>query len=156
MKYVLSLVALIVLVGCGASSSQQQTAQPSRLNGEESIESWQQSHPEAAKELGDWVQRHPDAAAIFFDWDGHHPVHAHEFVTWTIQHPGQGIDHFVVAHPKWEYFDTISEQHRPAAEDFMSWIHRHNQAAERLMSHEHGLEWAGHHLFQAYWHVEGH
>ncbi|HTN52548.1 MAG TPA: hypothetical protein VML50_09120 [Anaeromyxobacter sp.] len=118
------------------------------------MEAWQHNHPEAARELGEWVRVHPAAAQLFFTWDGHHPERCREFVTWTIEHPRQNIDVFVMERRGWPVFDQIMEQHRPAAEAFMAWCRRHPRAAEALVSHPRGLEWAGHHLYAADWHME--
>jgi hypothetical protein len=41
--------------------------------------------------------------------------------------------------------------HQPAANAFMGWCRHHPEAAEKLMSHPGGLNWAGHHLYAAYW-----
>jgi hypothetical protein len=118
------------------------------------IERWEHHHAEASRELGEWVKNHPDAARKFFEWDAHHTARAHEFVTWTITHPEQPIETFVNGHPGWEYFDKIMENHRPAAETFMAWCRRHPKAAERLMNHPQGLDWAGHHLYASFWTME--
>jgi hypothetical protein len=118
------------------------------------IEEWSQHHPAASQELGAWVQQYPDAASLFFEWDGHHPERAREFVTWTIYHPGQPIEGFVVTHPGWQYFDRISSTHRAAADVFMAWCRRRPQAAEALMNHPGGLNWAGTHLYAGMWHME--
>jgi hypothetical protein len=115
---------------------------------------WQRNHPEASRELGGWVRNHPEAAERFFTWDGNHPERSKEFVTWTITHPGENIDVFVLAHRGWPVFDQIMERHRPAAEAFMAWCRRHPRAAEALMNHPRGLEWAGHNLYKDYWHLE--
>ena len=117
----------------------------------EGLELWSQRHPEASRELGEWVKAHPQAAHLFFDWDGHHPERSKEFVTWTLAHPELNIDGFAFSHLDWEYFDKIVEKHRPAAMAFMSWARRHRAAAESLMNHPRGLEWAGHHLYQDAW-----
>jgi hypothetical protein len=140
------LFACIVLVSACASSPQQRR--------EAGIEVWSQNHPEASQELGQWVRVHPQAAALFFEWDGHHTERAHEFVTWTIMHPAETLEVFVAAHPGWPVFDRIMETHRPAAMEFMMWSRRHPQAAESLMNHPGGLQWAGHHLYAADWHME--
>jgi hypothetical protein len=108
----------------------------------------------ASRELGNWVRNHPGAAERFFTWDGHHPERSRGFVTWRIAHPGDNIDVFVLSHRGWPVFDEIMEKHRPAAEAFMAWARRHPRAAEALMSHPRGLEWAGHHLYKDYWHLE--
>jgi hypothetical protein len=118
------------------------------------IERWNVNHPEAATELGQWVKNHPEAAERFFEWDGRHPERSREFVTWTIGHPGENIDIFVKTHPGWPLFDVIMERHRPAADAFMAWSRRHPRAAETLMMHPRGLEWAGHHLWAQYWGLE--
>jgi hypothetical protein len=118
------------------------------------MERWGETHPAASQELGVWVQTHPDAAARFFEWDGHHPERAHEFVTWSIYHPAQPIEGFVATHPGWQYFDQIVLHHRPAADAFMAWCRRHPQAAEALMNHPGGLDWAGHHLYASSWHMD--
>jgi hypothetical protein len=123
-------------------------------NREVSLESWAEHHPEASKELGLWVREHAQAAALFFDWDGHHAAQSQEFVTWAISHPGEPIEAFTGTHPRWDRFDRIMESHRPAAEAFLGWCRRHPDAAEALMHHPGGLEWAGHHLYAADWHME--
>ena len=107
-----------------------------------------------SRELGLWVKNHPEAAERFFAWDGRHPEHSKEFVTWAIMHPGQSIDVFVMERRGWPIFDEIMERHRPAAEAFTGWCRRHPRAAEALMNHPRGLEWAGHHLYQDSWHME--
>jgi hypothetical protein len=111
-----------------------------------SIEQWNVNHPEAARDLCAWVRTHPDAAHQFFEWDAHHPDRSHEFVTWAITHPGENIDWFVQQHPGWQTFDVMTETHRPAANSFIVWCRRHPRAAEALMDHPRGLEWAGNHL----------
>jgi hypothetical protein len=118
------------------------------------LEHWNEKHKEAAVELGDWVKNHPEAAARFFEWDGNHPEKSKAFVTWAIERPRQDIDVFVRGHPGWPVFDVIMEKYRPAAETFLSWVRRHPRAAESLMAHPRGLEWAGHHLYKDYWHLE--
>jgi len=111
------------------------------------IEMWERNHPEASRELGLWVKNHAVAARQFFAWDAHHPVRSHEFVTWSISHPGEGIKVFAMTHPHWEYFEDIALNHVPAANTFMAWCRRHPEAAEALMNHQSGLDWAGHHLY---------
>ncbi len=118
------------------------------------IERWSRNHPEAAQELGQWVKNHPEAAEKFFEWDGHHPERSREFVTWAITHPGDTVDVFVMTHRGWPVFDVIMEKHRPGAEAFIAWCRRHSKAAEALMMHPRGLEWAGHHLLREYWRLE--
>jgi hypothetical protein len=112
------------------------------------LERWAQVHPEAARELGDWARNHPEAAQRFFEWDGRHPEKAHEFVTWTVTQPSGGLDAFVATHPGWPFFKDVVERHRPAGEAFIVWCRRHPAAAEALMNHPRGLEWAGHHLYK--------
>jgi hypothetical protein len=152
---------LTLLFACGGSSSNSPPPSapgPTHTSGadarrepagERSIEEWDRSHPDAARELGAWVRAHPEAAELFFEWDAHHPEATRAFVTWAIRHPGDSIDVFVLEHPRWDYFDRISEQHRPAAEAFIVWARRHAQAAEALANHPRGLEWAGDHLYAA-------
>jgi hypothetical protein len=118
------------------------------------IERWADNHPEASHELGEWVQHHPAAARLFFEWDAEHPARSKEFVTWAINHPAKPLEAFTATHPGWAVFDTITETHRPAAEAFMGWCRRHPRAAEALMHHSRGLEWAGHHLYAASWEME--
>jgi hypothetical protein len=118
------------------------------------LERWNENHKEAAVELGAWVKNHPEAAARFFEWDGNHPEKSRMLVTWAIERPRQDVDVFVRAHPGWPVFDVIMEKHRPAAEAFLAWVRRHPRAAEALMNHPRGLEWAGHHLYKEYWHLE--
>ena len=119
------------------------------------IEAWSQRFPPASQALGEWVRIHPQAAELFFRWDGGHPDRAKEFVTWAILNPGQPIEVFVSTHPNWAVFDQITMNHRPAANAVMVWCRRHPRAAEALMHHPRGLEWAGHHLYAAYWRMEG-
>lgn len=119
------------------------------------LEAWEHNHPEAARDLGVWVRTHPDAAKKFFAWDSHHPERSHAFVTWAIAHPGEGIPAFSATHPRWEHFDDIMLNHAPAANAFIGWCRRHPQAAEALMSHPGGLDWAGRHLYGASWVMEG-
>lgn len=116
------------------------------------MEAWEHNHPEASRALGAWVREHPDAAKRFFEWDGHHTERAHEFVTWSIAHPHEGIRMFADMHRGWEGFDVIAREHVPAANAFMEWCRHFPEAAEALMNHPGGLEWAGHHLYGAYWH----
>lgn len=111
------------------------------------IEAWERNHPEAARELGGWARTHAEAARKFFTWDGRHHERAHEFVTWAINHPNEGIRAFADSHRGWEGFDDIALNHVPAANAFIAWCRRHPQAAEALMNHPAGLEWAGHHLY---------
>lgn len=117
------------------------------------LEAWQKNHPQASVELGSWVKGHPEAAERFFTWDGNHPERSKEFVTWTLRHPGDDVDVFVLSHRGWPIFDEIMEHHRPAAIAFMGWCRRHPRAAEALMNHPRGLEWAGHHLYADAWHL---
>lgn len=116
------------------------------------MELWEHNHPEASQALGAWVRSHPDAAHRFFDWDAHHTERAHEFVTWSIQHPREGVRVFAGTHPNWEFFDVIAREHVPAANAFMDWCRHFPEAAETLMNHPGGLDWAGHHLYAASWH----
>ncbi len=116
------------------------------------IETWEHNHPDAARALGGWVHAHPDAARLFFEWDGHHTERAHAFATWSIGHPGEGVRAFAATHPGWEYFDTIARDHQPAANAFMGWCRRFPEAAEALMNHPGGLDWAGRHLYAGEWH----
>jgi hypothetical protein len=118
------------------------------------LEQWSANHPEASRELGEWVRTHPDAAARLFEWDGHHPEKSKLFVTWALTHPAMTIDAFAAEHPGWPVFDQIIERHRPAAETFLLWCRRHPPAAEALMNHSGGLDWAGRHLYADYWHME--
>ena len=36
----------------------------------------------------------------------------------------------------------------------MAWCRRHPRAAEELMNHPRGLEWAGHHLYAEHWELK--
>jgi hypothetical protein len=112
------------------------------------LERWAEVHPQAARELGDWARAHPQAARRFFEWDGHHPERAQEFVGWTTAHPSDGLNAFVATHPGWPFFNEVMKQHRPAADAFMAWCRRHPPAAEALMHHPRGLQWAGHNLYR--------
>jgi hypothetical protein len=140
MKLALLAIGILACAGCVVRAA---GPPPSAAAG---IEQWNMNHPEAARDLCAWVQSHPDAAHQFFDWDGHHPERSHEFVSWAITHPGENIDWFVNQHPGWQGFDVMTESHRPAANAFIAWCRRHPRAAEALMSHPRGLEWAGNHL----------
>jgi hypothetical protein len=121
---------------------------------DEPVERWSEHHPEASKALGLWVKAHPEAAAKFFDWDGHHPERSQEFVTWTIDHPSERVGKFVHMHADEPYLDELMRVHHDAAEEFMVWCRNHPEAARALMAHPKGLEWAGHHLYKEYWHLE--
>ena len=121
---------------------------------DEPVERWSENHPEASKTLGLWVKAHPEAAAKFFDWDGHHPERSQEFVTWTIEHPSERVGKFVHMHADEPYLDELMRVHHDAAEEFMVWCRNHPEAARALMAHPKGLEWAGHHLYKEYWHLE--
>jgi hypothetical protein len=152
MRISISLPILTLVAACGGSSTTAplpHTSSAIEPVGERNMEGWDRAHPEAARELGAWVRNHPEAAELFFEWDAHHPEATREFIGWTLRHPADNIDVFVLEHRKWEYFDRISEQHRPAAEAFMAWARRNAQAAETLANHPRGLAWAGDHLYQA-------
>jgi hypothetical protein len=123
----------------------------SAAQSEPAMEGWERNHPEASRDLGAWVREHPDAARKFFDWDAAHTERAHEFVTWSIAHKGEGIRAFAETHRGWEHFDVIMRDHTPAANAFMGWCRHHPDAAEALMNHPGGLNWAGHHLYASFW-----
>jgi len=127
---------------------------PAPAPGPGGMEGWERTHPEASQALGAWVREHPEAAHRFFDWDGHHTERAHAFVTWSITHPNEGIRAFAVTHRGrgWEEFDFIMRDHQPAANAFIGWCRHYPEAAESLMRHPGGLEWAGHHIYAGYWH----
>jgi len=118
---------------------------------EASLEGWERNHPEASRDLGAWVHKHPEAARRFFEWDAAHPDRAHAFVTWSIKHRDEGIRAFAETHRGWEHFDLIMRDHQPAANAFMGWCRRHPEAAEALMHHPGGLNWAGHHIYASDW-----
>ena len=107
---------------------------------------WNSNHPDAARGLCAWVSQHREASRLFFQWDASHTENAHEFVSWSIAHPVADIEDFVRQHHGWQQFDTIMERHRPAAESFMRWSRQHPAAAEQLLNHPGGLQWAGQHL----------
>jgi hypothetical protein len=115
------------------------------------LEGWERGYPMASQALGGWVRTHPEAARRFFEWDGHHTERAHAFVTWSIAHPNEGIRAFAAAHPGWPEFDLIAREHVPAANAFMGWCRRFPEAAEALMNHPGGLDWAGRHLYADAW-----
>lgn len=112
---------------------------------EASIGRWNEHHPEAARDLCQWVGAYPDASRRLFEWESNHPERAHDFVTWAIHHPNQGVGAFVDAHPGWSNLDFLAETHRPGANAFLDWCRRHPRAAEALMNHPDGLQWASHH-----------
>jgi hypothetical protein len=146
------LISMLVICGCAASVPPPSAiSMPAR---EAAIERWADNHPEAASDLGNWVKTHAQAARKFFEWDSTHPDRSKMFVTWAITHPGEGIDVFAAQHPGWQYFDEIMERHRPAAQSFIAWCRHHPRAAEALMSHPGGLQWAGNHLYKAYWEMK--
>jgi hypothetical protein len=146
------LVALLVIQGCAATvTPPPAVAIPPR---EAAIERWADNHPEAASDLGNWVKNHPQAARKFFEWDSTHPDRSKLFVIWAITHPVEEIDVFVEQHHGWQYFDEIMERHRPAAQTFIAWCRKHPRAAEALMNHPGGLQWAGNHLYRAYWEMK--
>ena len=147
MRLSLTLLSLCLVASLAACAH----SEPSGAVG---IERWAENHPEASAELGQWVQNHKEAARLFFEWDAGHWEKSHEFVTWAIRHHGEPIEAFIAHHPGWPVFATIMESHRPAAEAFIHWCRRHPRAAETLMNHPHGLEWAGHHLYASYWEME--
>jgi hypothetical protein len=140
-------VAGTLLLMTGTASAHPMAAARARPT----VEGWERNHPEASRELGAWVREHPDAARKFFEWDAARPERARAFVTWSITHPGEGIGAFADAHRGWEHFDAILRDHQPAASAFMAWCRRRPQAAEALMKHPGGLDWAGHHLYAAFW-----
>ncbi len=152
--YKLLTASALLVVGSIACATPRPVPPPAPMQSgaEVGMEMWAQNHPEASRELGEWVKRHPNAAHLFFDWDGHHHDRAKHFVTWTIKHPNQNLDDFALEHSeRWEYLDQIMASHRPAANEFMNWCRQHHEAAEALMNHPGGLEWAGHHLYQDAW-----
>ncbi|MGZ3459584.1 MAG: hypothetical protein ACXU86_13910 [Archangium sp.] len=139
MRHLVGVATAVVLALGATGCAHHQPVSPA------GIEQWNANHPEASRELCVWVSGHPDAARRLFDWEAHHPDGAHEFVSWAITHPGEGIGAFVSAHPHWSDFDFITETHRPAANAFIAWCRRHPRAAEALMNHPGGLEWAARH-----------
>jgi len=146
------MMGIILLFGCVVAVPPADVTVASK--GEDVIDRWSDHHPEAARALGDWVARHPAAARKFFEWDSAHTRKAHDFVTWTIFNRNRSIDEFVLAHPQWPVFQEIMERHHPAAKSFANWCRRFPEAAEALMQHPRGLEWAGHHLYRAYWQMK--
>lgn len=147
---------ILAIAGCLACAATTACARPVSVGAQEpgGMEAWERNHPEASRELGLWVKAHPAAARMFFEWDARHHERAHAFVTWSIQHPNEGIRAFASQHPTWETFDDIMVHHAPAANAFMAWCRRHAPAAEALMNHPGGLDWAGHHLYAAFWSME--
>ena len=148
--FALSLIAGLALLPGIACARTIVLAAP----GPNGLEGWERHHPAAAQDLGGWVKGHPAAARQFFDWDAQHPERSHAFVTWAIQHPGAGIQAFAVEHPGWPFFDQIMKSHAPAANAFMGWCRKHPEAAETLMNHPGGLDWAGRHLYAGAWSME--
>lgn len=121
----------------------------------DSIETWERRHPAAAQDLGSWVRGHDRAAGRFFTWDSRHPGAAEAFVNWSLANPRADIDDFADTHRSWDDFNWIMEHHRPAANSFMAWCRRHPDASRELMHYPAGLHWAGTHLYQSYWDLEG-
>ena len=149
MKKIFTLLALTFaffsVCGCATAPPPPPPPYPS----EGGIERWADNHPEAAADLGNWVKNHPQAARRFFEWDGTHPERSKMFVTWAITHPAEGVGVFIKEHPGWPIFDEIMERHFPAAQAFVFWCRHHPEAAEALMNHPRGLQWAGNHLYRA-------
>lgn len=141
MKLVVILSAILAVSGAASAA-------------EWGVEKWEKHHPKASEELGTWVKNHPDAARKFFEWDASQPAKSKEFVIWTIRHPHKTLDEFMAKHSDWPVFVEINQNHRAAADDFMVWCRKHEHAAESLMDHPGALDWAGHHLYQAYWNLE--
>ena len=132
-------VAVLCVTGAAGCASH-----PAR-GGAASLESWNENHPEAARELCGWASAHSQAATRLFEWEGTHPERAREFVDWAVIHPHQGLDTFVSEHPRWSDFDFITETHRPAATAFIAWARHHPEAAQALVNHPGGLKWAARH-----------
>jgi hypothetical protein len=146
------MIGILLLFGCVAAVPPPDATSAAR--GAVVIDRWSDRYPEASQALGDWVARHPAAARKFFEWDSNHTGRAHDFVTWTIFNRNRSIDEFVRAHPQWPVFQEIMDRHRPAAESFANWCRHFPDAAESLMNHPGGLDWAGRHLYRAYWQMK--
>ncbi len=149
---VVVITFFLVILGCAATIPV--TPVTAATPAETAIDRWADNHPQAASELGNWVKNHPQAAHKFFEWDGSHPERCRIFVTWAITHPAEGINAFASQHPRWQFFDEVMEHHRPAAQTFIQWCRRHPKAAEALMRHPRGLQWAGNHLYKSYWEMK--
>ena len=139
--------ALLATLSCAT----QHPPPPPPPSAHATIEGWEHRHPAASQELGDWVRNHSQAAQKLFLWDSHHPGAAEEFVDWSLANPNANIDVFVAAHPSWNDFNWIVENHRPASNSFMGWCRRHPGASRELMHYPGGLHWAGTHLYESYW-----
>ena len=146
------LVLAGILATIGGLACARATVAPAQEPG--GLETWERTHPEASRELGIWVKQHPEAARRLFEWDGQHTDRAHALVTWAIHHPEAGVQAFAASHPEWPEADQIMREHRPAANAFLAWCRRFPEAAESLMSHPGGLDWAGRHLYAASWSMQ--
>src|SRR5664279_4466444 len=71
----------------------------------EKIESWADSYPKAATELGIWVNDYRGAARKLFRWDSNHPDKSKIFVIWINTHQGRGVDVFLSEHKEWKGFN---------------------------------------------------
>ena len=150
------LAALLAVQGCAAKTPPPPESAAYFTPHEVAIERWADNNPEAAAELGSWVKYHPQAARRFFEWDGTHPDQSKIFVFWAISHSRESIDVFAVQHADWPYFNELIERHRPAAKAFINWCRHHTQASEELINHPGGLQWAGNHLYKAFWDLAAH
>jgi hypothetical protein len=153
---VMILVASLAAQGCATKVPPPSAPAASFSPREAAIERWADNNPEAAAELGNWVKNHPQAARKFFDWNGTHPDQSKQFVFWAISHSRESIDVFISQHKDWPNFNELVEQHRPAAKAFINWCRHHTQASEELINHAGGLQWAGNHLYKAFWDLTAH
>ncbi|MGD0584482.1 MAG: hypothetical protein ABSA86_01725 [Oryzomonas sp.] len=153
---VMIIAALLAAQGCATKAPPPPAPTAYFTPQEVAIERWADNNPEAAAELGNWVKNHPQAARKFFDWDGTHPDQSKIFVFWAISHSRESIDVFLSQHHDWAYFNELIKQHRPAAKAFINWCRHHTQASDELINHPGGLQWAGNHLYKAFWDMTAH
>ena len=115
---------------------------------EEKIETWADTYPRAASELGEWVNTYEEAARQLFKWDFRHPEQTKLFIIWVNTHQGKSVDIFKAQHnTEWNRFNKIITSHSAALSDFVVWCRFHPKATAVLMQHSRALHWVGRHLY---------
>src|SRR5450631_2366702 len=93
-----TMLALVFPGSFGRASAAMLPVPVAASSADEKIDTWADSHPRAASELGEWVDSNRNAARELFKWDSHHPDQSKTFVTWVTTHQGKGIDLFLAQH----------------------------------------------------------
>ena len=104
---------------------------------------WKAHHPEAAQSLREWSRKDAQAARKVFAWDGLHPERTKALVDWARSNPRDDVLAFHTKHQDWPEFQELLDKHRDALNGFVAWVRQNPDAAESLMEHPRGLEWAG-------------